>query len=393
MDQVKEKQVINEIKQRVLCDRPSEKTMESSLLMAFDAFAEAHWTEEERCRALNRYEQSIQEKKTDHMLMMLIQKEKRFLQCKDLFADAIQEANMKDAFEKEYSIRDFLDLILHRFDLYQNKMRCIEQYRFSYILRHRYDTSYHQLQQERCRQFSPSLIIDCASPGLTPEQCRLLQRGPSYVPPCHLWMRPIAMKHLGDDRLKALYAPFKRQLNVLFSKYQVNLSQSMFLHQEIFGAFRQAFSTSIPSTLYARARYEQQLVDAIRKHLKEHQLILRRTADRRNVFYLGNRQAFRNLAQEYLLTTDQLEYCETVDANDSDAIKQSTEQMIRTIKQDLERLFRGHTLQLDLIEQLVPDPNKTSMPYLYFLPDVSSVRNQSAFLVFDLDVVSRRISN
>lgn len=352
-----------------------EKTYQSTLLDAFDSSANIHMDPQERCRTVNRYEQSIQQAKTDQMLMMFIEKEKNIQQSNEKFDQAMKQANMKDAFDKDCSIRHFLDLISHRFKLYQNKMHCLDQYRFNYYFRNRYDTSLNQLQQERCRQFSPSLIIDTLSNGLTYEQLRLLQRGPSYVPPCQLFVRPTPMKSMTDERLTQMFASFKHQLMILFSKYQINMAQSMFLQQEIFDCFHRSFSVFIPTALYERAVYEKQLIDSIRQHLKEHQLILRRTADQRNIFYLGNRIDFYRQAQQFILTTDQFEYCcEMMD-------HQNLQNVIRTIDQELRHLFSGNKLHVDLIQKLSVDINKINFPYLYFLPDVSQLNEEGLVLV------------
>ncbi|CAF4301756.1 unnamed protein product, partial [Rotaria magnacalcarata] len=53
------------------------------------------------------------------------------------------------------------------------------------------------------------------------------------------------------------------------------------------------FSTIIPSkSMYERAHYEQQLIEQIQNDLKRFDLILRRTHDQQNVFYLGDRKSF-----------------------------------------------------------------------------------------------------
>lgn len=369
--------MINEIQQRILCDRPIEKTYQSALFNAFDSLTEIHLNQQERYRSLNRYEQSIQQTKTDQMLMMLLEKERQIQQSIEIFNHAMKQANMEDTFDKHCSIRDFLDLITHRFNLYQNKMQCLCQYRFIYNFRNRYDTSLNQLEQERYRQFSPSMIIDTSSHSLTDEQLKLLHRGPSYVPPCQIFIRPTPMKSMNDERLTNLFASFKHQLMCLFSKYQINMVQSMFLQQTIFDIFHRTFSVFIPSALYERAVYEAQLIDSIRKHLKEHQLILRRTADQRNIFYLGNRNDFYRLAQQFMLTTDRFEYCETI--NQTNKFMQNVTQ---TIDQELRHLFSSNKLHLNLIQKLSTNLNQITLPYLYFLPDVSQVNKNSSSLCY-----------
>ncbi|CAF4965617.1 unnamed protein product, partial [Rotaria socialis] len=68
------------------------------------------------------------------------------------------------------------------------------------------------------------------------------------------------------------------------------------------------FSNPILSkSIYERAHYEQQLIEQIRNDLKSFDLILRRTHDHQNVFYLGDRKLFEKLSNEFMLQTDLFE--------------------------------------------------------------------------------------
>ncbi|CAF4913832.1 unnamed protein product, partial [Rotaria magnacalcarata] len=56
--------------------------------------------------------------------------------------------------------------------------------------------------------------------------------------------------------------------------------------------------------MYERAHYEQQLIEQIQNDLKRFNLILRRTRDQQNVFYLGDRKSFEIVSNQFMLETD-----------------------------------------------------------------------------------------
>ncbi|CAF5033240.1 unnamed protein product, partial [Rotaria socialis] len=94
-------------------------------------------------------------------------------------------------------------------------------------------------------------------------------------------------------------------------KSDVNLVQTIILQKQIKDLYMKMFSkttTIISKAMLERAYYEQQLIDKIRNDIKSFNLILRRTADRRNVFYLGDRILFEKLCHEFMLETDRFEF-------------------------------------------------------------------------------------
>ncbi|CAF4818302.1 unnamed protein product, partial [Rotaria magnacalcarata] len=65
--------------------------------------------------------------------------------------------------------------------------------------------------------------------------------------------------------------------------------------------------------MYERAHYEQQLIEQIQNDLKRFNLILRRTRDQQNVFYLGDRKSFEIVSNQFMLETDLFEIDMTID--------------------------------------------------------------------------------
>lgn len=97
-------------------------------------------------------------------------------------------------------------------------------------------------------------------------------------------------------------SPTVRTIETPCQRYSIDVHQQ----QKMKDVFTDIFSIPLPTTMQQRACHEQNIVHGIRKQLKQHELILRRTANQRNVFYLGNRKDFEREANEYLTETDHL---------------------------------------------------------------------------------------
>ena len=103
-----------------------------------------------------------------------------------------------------------------------------------------------------------------------------------------------------NDVIKRQYAPLRHQLTNLFSKYKINIALSMEIQKKVYDEFKHRFAISIPSNLRERALYEKKLIQSIRSSLQKNNLLLRRTADNRNTFYIGDRHEFRTKGEHYL---------------------------------------------------------------------------------------------
>lgn len=251
-------------------------------------------------------------------------------------------------------------------------------YKVDYYLRNAYDTfervNINENQSILTRnQFSLNLIVNTKH-SLTEKQLQLLNRGPTYVPTCQMYLSP-SYSSL-DDILKQQFAPLKRQLASLFSKYRINLSLSMEIQRKLFDRFKTLFSISIPVNLQQRAFYEKKLIQSIRLSLQEDNLILRRTADNMNTFYLGNRQEFEEKANKFMARSEAYEsvLCLNDDTNKEQQISKYMNQMVTSMNTLLEKLREQKSLDNKTIDSFIVDCSKLKLPYLYFLPDVSKVR-------------------
>jgi hypothetical protein len=149
------------------------------------------------------------------------------------------------------------------------------------------------------------------------------------------------------------------------------------METDIHQNFVNLFSISIPAHICKRATYEKNIIQSIRCSLNKNNLILRRTADNQNTFYLGNKQDFEAKANDYLSQSDAYEVLTTIDdeKNNEQKIQADLKKRIESMNFALGILKRTNALDKDLVASLLTDTTKIKLPYLYFLPDVSKVRN------------------
>ncbi|CAF4263230.1 unnamed protein product, partial [Rotaria sordida] len=148
----------------------------------------------------------------------------------------------------------------------------------------------------------------------------------------------------------------------------------MAFDQKINDKFQNLFSTPIPTMLQQRALYEKQLIQSIRYTLKEDNLILRRTADHMNIFYLGNRQNFEAKANEYLTKTDAYTVIIAMDGendNQQQQLQNELNEMIESINFALKVLKSRKAIDDNITSRLLLHATNIKIPSLYFLPDVS----------------------
>ncbi|CAF3403989.1 unnamed protein product, partial [Rotaria socialis] len=156
-------------------------------------------------------------------------------------------------------------------------------------------------------RFSPTLCRDSHQHHLSSKQMELLHRGPSYVLPCQLHILSESSLNM-DHILTKQMASLRRELTRVFTKYPVDLSRRMNFEKEIQNLFHASFNQSIPSTLEERIFYEKQLIKSIRYQLNKDQLILRRTADNYNTYYLGPLNEFQQKSDDFVQHSTSYEF-------------------------------------------------------------------------------------
>ncbi|CAF4070474.1 unnamed protein product [Adineta steineri] len=166
-------------------------------------------------------------------------------------------------------------------------------------------------------------------------------------------------------------APLCRQLTKVFNKYPVDPSRKMQFEKEIEQLFQKFFSIPILSVVEQRSIYEQQLLRSIQLKLKKEQLILQRTSDNNNTYYLGNRMEFNEKTNEYMKNANYFELIGSIDHNNTE--QKYLDEIIESIELVLQELYQKKCFNEKNLLQILP--NKQTIihfPYLYFLPDIHS---------------------
>ena len=137
--------------------------------------------------------------------------------------------------------------------------------------------------------------------------------------------------------------------------------------------FKDAFSRTLPDAIRQRASHEKQRVQSIRTMLKDNHWILRRTADHQNSFYLGERKHFEEKCEAYMNQADHYQLLFTIDEQNRDHVRQELKKKMQGLNTELENFYKQKRLMKGAYETLRVNVDKVSLPYLYFLPERSSV--------------------
>ena len=312
---------------------------------------------------------TIERKKMDTMVIQIARAEARFSQCQKVFHVEWKKMweNHRNLVSNKGMSTSLHHLIERRLKNITDKLRDIYSYRINYYLRCAY------ADEKPTSGFTSTRMAMHTTFRFNDRQQRLLNRGPTYVPPGQMH---ISSSYSSIDAMvKKLYAPLQHRLASFFSKYHVNIALSMELEKQASEQFQDLFMISIPSTLRHRAIYEKELVQSIRHSLMKNSLVLRRTADQMNTFYVGDASIFEGKADDFLNTTDAYKALLTVEGDGNEF-----NEMIDSINSALSILKRRKALDHETVDWLRLDPAKVQLPYLYFLPDIGKVRRSSSVL-------------
>ncbi|CAF4928132.1 unnamed protein product, partial [Rotaria socialis] len=296
----KSKRTLLELKYRVFYNKPPDSFDSAGTLMPT--------LNHDDQRLFDKHEKAIQRRKLDLMTVKIAEAETKFYHCLKRFDHELATMwnNHRDLVKNQGMTTTLTNLIENRLKNITDRWREIYNYRINNHIRNSYDNldsinTNENGQKSNNSGFSSFLIID-AIHQFSEKQLQLLNRGPTYVPPCQTSI--LSSCHSMGDIVQRKYAPLKNQLNSLFSKHHINIALSLEIQQKISDQFTDSFSVPIPSNLHQRALYEDRLILSIRYSLKKNYFILRRTADNMNTFYLGNRQEFETKAYDYVSKSD-----------------------------------------------------------------------------------------
>lgn len=353
--------------------------------MQIDIAAATRINENSQERYLNKHDKMIQCEQLDLMAIQIKQIEEKYYQCQMIFDGelATMWSNHHDRVQNRGMTTALTNLIELRLNNITDRWRDIYNYRINYYLRNSYHTLDHstntndKVKNTKTIGLSSTLIVDTKH-SLTDKQMQLLNRGPTYVPPCQMYISS-SVGSIGDI-VEKQYAPFKQQLASLLSKYHINIALAMEIQKKIYDRFSHLFATPIPTELQQRALYEKKLIQSIRFSLNKNNLMLRRTANNMNMFYLGNNHDFEAQANEYLLKSDVYKvFTSRNNENNGHHLQNELKEMNETINFLLGDLKRCDAFDNEIYNRLLIDESKVKLPYIYFLPDVSKVKQFNCF--------------
>jgi hypothetical protein len=349
-----------------------------------------------RQRLLDRYHKILQRMKSEMMRVYIATQEAKTEEigkkCNETYVE--MKENLHSASPTDRKLTEIMTDLLrkrilhnnkHLMDTYRLKLRFFRQRsdgHDEFDMNHRWSFDDQELDMNRCRSH---IFMDCA-PTLfentihhfTFEQLAFLNRGPTYVPPCQVHLSSSSLNQ--DQILTRQIAPLRRQLTKVFTRYPVNLSHRMKFENEITQLFQeQFFSISIPMSLQERSIYEKELMQSIRIQLKSDQLILRRTADNNNTYYLGPLNEFNFQTQKYMEQhADCYEIIGLIN-NESNTEEKQLQAIIQSIDLALVRLEQRKFITKDHLSKLSLQNKKQhlKLPYLYFLPEIHENNNGS----------------
>ncbi|CAF3485853.1 unnamed protein product, partial [Rotaria socialis] len=202
------------------------------------------------------------------------------------------------------------------------------------------------------------------------KQIEFLNRGPTYVSPCQLHIQSESSTLSIDEILTKQLAPLRRQLTRVFTAYPVNLSRRMNFEQQIQQLFKESFHQPIPISIKERTLVEKQLLQSIQYQLKQQRLILRRTADDQNTYYLGSLDEFEQKTKQYM--EDPICYTFIGMINKKFTEENHLNDILELIDCQLQILNEKKLINHDHLTQFsTSHRSNLKLPHLYFLPETN----------------------
>lgn len=321
----------------------------------------------------------IQCNKLDRMTLHIIEIETKFYESKKLFDQtlAIMWKNHRELIRHRGMTTTLINLIETSLKILSDRSNVLFEFKLDTTLKnHTNDNNDCRVSSSLTKRigFYSSLIIDVSN-SLSFEQIRLLNRGPTYSVPVQLCISSEKQQQQDETRLRKKYAPLKHQLNLIFNKYHIHIALSMEIQKKIYDVFVKYFSTTILSdALRQQVFYETNTIHSIQSILKDQKLILRRTADHMNTFYLGSKDIFDKKAQNYIFDSNAYSLISSQMKECFDPMwRKELTSYIQSFNKLLLELKTHKAISIDVYKRLSSDEKKVKISYLYFLPDLSKV--------------------
>ena len=354
-----------EYQERIRCNKPptSYDALEIPLPPAIHTIAN-----QDVCQRLwNRYESLLQQTKIELLAVHLAVQQAAIYQYQILLNEKLLTI--------EALPKPLLNLIPQRSLNMRNRLKLISDFTINHDL---HTSSKTQDQRTKYNSFLSHLIVDSTITTehyLTDRQLQLLNRGPTYVAPGQLHILfSNCNNETMDTAIRKQYAPLKRQLAILFDKYRINLHSSMNFQTDTYQVFQNLYSRPLPNDIYQRAIYEKQLIRSIQDSLEKNNLILRRTADQNNTFYLGHQHDFIHRSDQYIEDhADTYSILFNLNELNLQNVQEQLKKRYLSINTELDKLFQEKRLNSITYRKLQLKIEYLKVPYLYFLP-ITTVR-------------------
>ncbi|CAF3974076.1 unnamed protein product [Rotaria sordida] len=280
-DYAQAKQELIYLKQRILCNKPTKLFYNEALSLLHTSTASLSTSDDVTIYQIfmDEKEKDLQQQMTDLVAGTIGKEESKIFQCQNVMNQEITQMSILNQNQNEIFSNELKNLIDRRVDIIKKKFEYKSNFKINFFLQHTYnDVAEEFAIPSVC--FSPTMIQSTPLHLFTKEQLKLLNRGPSYVPPCQMYMSSASTTI--EKIIEEQYKSIQHDLHRMFAKCDINPAQSMFIRNEIKDLFTKLFSISIPKTLHQPALYEKQLIESIRQELQKYDLILRRIANQQN---------------------------------------------------------------------------------------------------------------
>lgn len=364
-----------EYQERIRCNKPptSYGVLEIPLLSSIQLIA----NQDVRQQLSNRYENLLQQTKTDLLAVHLTVQQTAIYQ----YQIVLEEKQLSvTAMTKALS-----DLIQQRSLNMKHRFKLISDFTINHDLRSAYHplalTTETQDQSIEHNRFLSHLLVDSTMTRkdyLADRQLQLLSRGPAYIAPGQLH---VLFSNGGNNEtmnmlIKKQYAPLKHQLAVLFDRYRISVTDAMNFQANTLQVFQNLYSRSLPEDIDRRATHEKRLIRSIQTVLEKNNLILRRTADQTNTFYLGHQQDFLHRCHQYMEDhSDTYSILFNLNQINLQTVQEQLKKRYLAMNSEIDKLFQEKKLTSIIHHKLKLQMDHVKIPYLYFLPTMATVRN------------------
>lgn len=173
-----------------------------------------------------------------------------------------------------------------------------------------------------------------------------------------------------NELMKKQLQPLRQDLTRLFSKYPVNLSRRMNFEQQLTDLFHQSFNQPIPSSLHDRFIHEKHILQSIYNQIKTNQLLLRRTANDQNTYYIGQLNEFEEKSKDFLKQSSCYMFVGQI--NETMTEQNHIKDIVLFIDNQLKLAFEQKLISKDHLTQLCTSKRTNlKLPHLYFLPETN----------------------